>query len=123
MSLYAAPTRMSEDLTQQQMVDTPKTPHMQTPRMGHYKGVAASPAVSLKNLGRMGRAQPLLRLRAESFSSEREWSERIDEDADEPSQTAPQRPRRLEASEQQRRREGAQIKVVVEPSVEPQTHA
>ncbi|XP_023671646.1 bestrophin-4 [Paramormyrops kingsleyae] len=114
---------MSEDPTQHQTVETPKTPHIQTPRMGHYRGVAASPAVSLKNFGRPGRAQPLLRLRAESFSSEREWSERIDEDADEPSQVAPQRPRRLEASEQQRRREGAQIKVVIDPSVDPQADA
>ncbi|KAL4608246.1 bestrophin-4 [Arapaima gigas] len=109
--------RMSEDPAQHQMVETPMTPRIQTPRMGFYKAVAASPAPSLKSFARGVRGQPLLRLRGESFNSDRE---RIDEDSEDECRKdgqdlnrTPQRPKCLEASEQKQQK-GVQITVTVD---------
>lgn len=113
--------RMTEDSAQHYTVEpSPRTPRMQTPMLTRFL-TAASPAISLKNFGRGNRG--ILRLRGDSVNSN-PWQaeERISEDEDEDEVDAevevqgkasqqsssgsyPAKPRRLEASDQQKKRE------------------
>ncbi|KAG2461848.1 BEST2 protein, partial [Polypterus senegalus] len=129
--------RMTDDSNQQQTMDAiPNTPSLRTPMLGRFL-TAASPAISLKNFGRPKGGLHMLRLRGDSVNSnpwqseEQSRSNCINEEDSEGEEressqqstpvNRPCKPRRLEASEQQKKREEAQITITIEPSTENET--
>ncbi|XP_028667077.1 bestrophin-4 [Erpetoichthys calabaricus] len=129
--------RMTDDSNQQQTMDAiPNTPSLRTPMLGRFL-TAASPAISLKNFGRPKGGLHMLRLRGDSVNSnpwqseEQSRSNCINEEDSEGEEressqqstpvNRPCKPRRLEASEQQKKREEAQITITIEPPTENET--
>ncbi|XP_075040096.1 bestrophin-4 [Mixophyes fleayi] len=127
----------------QQVSATPILPRARTPMLSRFLGSAASPAVSMKNLmGRGARNHHLVRFRGDGFPSPNQNARhsdldpdgRIDEEettedekesrASEPPtpQVVPRFPRRLEASEKQKKMEQPRVPLVLitvdEPSEE-----
>ncbi|XP_078529611.1 bestrophin-4 [Lissotriton helveticus] len=127
--------RMSEDPEQSHQVDMPpSTPKIHTPLLNRFLSAAASPAISLKNFGKNRAAHHLLRFRGEGgfpspypasrYSEDPESVGRIEEEDTEDEkesevgeQSSPQvrltLPRRLEASEQQKKRESPKTSPLV----------
>ncbi|XP_029473523.1 bestrophin-4 [Rhinatrema bivittatum] len=127
--------RMSDDPDQNQQISAiPNTPKIHTPLLNRFLTAAASPAISLKNFGKSERVHHLLRFRGDNIPSPNPNSSYSDQDpesvgrieeedtedekesqASEPMtpQTHLKIPHRLEASEQQKKRESSKVSPLV----------